>query len=90
MVGPQGLVDIYFTVSAKALGGKLVATYHDYSADESTASIDDLGDEINLLYATKFAKIYNGGIKYAAYSAGDAAAGKVDTDKLWIWMGLKF
>jgi len=36
------------------------------------------------------AKTYSAGIKYAAYSAGDVGAGKVDTDKLWVWLGLKF
>jgi len=86
----QGLEDIYFTISTKALGGKIVATYHDFSTDKSTSTVSDLGSEINLLYATKFNKIYNAGIKYATYSAGDSAAGKVDTDKLWIWTGFKF
>jgi len=86
----QGLEDLYLTISTKALGGKIVATYHDFSTDKSTSTVSDLGNEINLLYATKFNKIYNAGIKYATYSAGDSAAGKVDTDKLWIWTGFKF
>jgi len=86
----QGLEDLSFTISTKALGGKIVAAYHDFSTDKATSTVSDLGSEINLLYATKFNKIYNAGIKYAAYSAGDSAAGKVDTDKLWIWTGLKF
>lgn len=64
--------------------------YHDFSAEKSSASIDDLGSEINLLYAKTFAKYYSTGIKYARYSAGDVAAGKVDTDKLWVWAGLSF
>ena len=87
---PQGLVDIYLSVGGKAAGGKWAAIYHDFSADESTATVDDLGTEINLLYARKLGKHYNGGIKYAAYSAGDTAAGKVDTDKLWLWLGASF
>jgi hypothetical protein len=30
------------------------------------------------------------GIKYANYSAGDSAAGKVDADKVWVWLGKRF
>ncbi|MDR9436720.1 MAG: alginate export family protein, partial [Thiohalophilus sp.] len=86
----QGLVDLYVSLGGKIAGGKWLAVYHDFSADESTATIDDLGDEINVLYAKKFGKVYTAGIKYGAYSAGDAAAGKVDTDKLWVWGEMKF
>lgn len=82
-----GLVDLSVTLTGKVAGGKWLVSYHDFSADESTATIDDLGSELDLLYARKFAKHYNAGIKYAAYSAGDA---KVDTDKLWAWVGLTF
>ena len=57
---------------------------------EATENVDDLGTEINAVYAKKFAKKYSAGIKYAAYSAGDSTAGKVDTDKVWLWVGAKF
>ena len=30
-------------------------------------------------------KAIKAGIKLAAYSAGDATAGKVDTNKVWLW-----
>jgi len=86
----QGLVDAYISISGKALKGKWALIYHDFEADDPSAGIDDLGDEIDLLFARKFAKHYNAGIKYASYSAGDTAAGKVDTDKLWLWVGAKF
>jgi len=86
----QGLVDTYASLSGKAFKGKWAIVYHDYEADDSTATVDDLGDEINLLYAKKFSKNYSGGIKYASYDSGDAAAGKVDTDKLWIWASASF
>jgi hypothetical protein len=86
----EGLVDLYASVSGKALGGGWTVAYHDYSADESTATVDDLGSEINAVYAKKFAKSYTAGLKYAAYSAGDAASGKVDTDKVWVWVSAKF
>jgi len=86
----QGLTDIYLTVAGKLAGGKWAVTYHDFAADKATASIDDLGSEWDLLYARKLDNGVKLGVKYAAYSAGDAAAGKVDTDKLWIWTSIGF
>jgi hypothetical protein len=86
----EGLVDLYASVSGKAFGGGWTLVFHDFSADESTATVDDLGSEVNAVYVKKFAKNYKAGIKYAAYSAGDAAAGKVDTDKVWLWVSAKF
>ena len=86
----EGLVDLYASVSGKAFGGGWTVTIHDYSADEATDTVDDLGSEINAVYAKKFAKNYKAGLKYAAYSAGDSTAGKVDTDKVWIWVSAKF
>lgn len=82
-----GLVDMYASATTKLAGGKLVLVYHDYSADKSSPAVDDMGNEINLVYAKKFAKNYSAGIKYASYSAGDI---NVDTDKLWLWAGLSF
>ena len=86
----QGLKDAYVSVSGKLAGGAWAVVYHDYEADEDTATIDDFGDEINISYAKKFGKHYSAGIKYAAYDAGDTATGKVDTDKLWVWVGFSF
>jgi len=85
-----GLVDTYVTIATKLAVGKVVLTYHDFSADESSATVDDLGSEIDFVYSKKLNKNYVVGVKYAAFSAGDTAAGKVDTDKLWLWGTLKF
>ncbi|TQV76850.1 hypothetical protein FLL45_02520 [Aliikangiella marina] len=85
-----GLVDVYATFATSALGAKWTLTYHDFSADESSTGIDDLGSEVNLVVAKKFSKRYTAGFKYGAYSAGDAAAGKVDTDKIWIWLSAQY
>lgn len=82
-----GLEDLYISVGTKLAGGKLVAVYHDFSAEDGTVAADDLGSELNLLYAKKFAKHYNAGIKYASYSKGDS--GK-DLDRFWAWVGFKF
>lgn len=92
-----GLVDVYVGASRKVGPGKLSVAYHDFSADEGTASVDDLGTEINVAYGMKFGKRYNAGIKYAKYDAEDnfRPAGappvvSVDTEKLWVWMGVTF
>ena len=88
--GKLGLVDAMLTVSTKIGKGKLAVIYHDFSPDEDSAIVSDLGTEWNAVYTMKFGKNYKAGIKYANYSAGDSAAGKVDTDKLWIWGELSF
>ncbi len=84
-----GLEDIAISVGGKAGSGKWSVAYHDFSTDESTGA-DDLGDEIDLVYSMKFAKHYTVGVKGAFYSAGDDGSGKVDTDKIWVWLGAKF
>lgn len=86
----QGLADLYASLGGQLMTGKWTAIYHDFEADESTAGVDDLGDEINLLYSIKLFKHYNAGVKYASYSAGDSGAGNVDTDKFWAWVGAAF
>ena len=85
-----GLEDLYVKFIGKAFGGKWLVAYHDFSADDGTPTVDDLGSEVNLQYTRKFAEHYRFGIKYANYSAGDANAGKVDTDRAWLWVGASF
>ncbi|MBE0486182.1 alginate export family protein [Marinobacter sp.] len=85
-----GLEDISLTVSGALAGGRWVVVYHDFSANESTPAVDDLGDEWGVAYNRGFAEHYTAGIKYARYSAGDSAAGKVDTNKLWLTLGVSF
>ncbi len=84
-----GLNDMYATVAGKAAGGKWSATFHSYAANEASSTVDDLGTELNVVFSTKVAD-FPVGIKYAMYSAGDQDAGKVDTDKLWLWTGYSF
>jgi hypothetical protein len=85
-----GLEDLNISVSGKLLGGKWLASYHDYSADVAMSGADDLGDEMNLSYVRKFGKSISAGVKLANYSAGNAVFSKVDTDKFWLWAGAKF
>lgn len=83
----SGLTDTYFSVSTKVGPGKLTAAYHIFDADESTATLDELGSEFDIAYAGKFGKGYNAGIKAAIYSADDHS---VDTNKVWLWLGKAF
>lgn len=82
-----GLVDVIFTLSGKAGGGSWLAAYHDFSADDTSTGADDLGSEINLQYAMPFAKKYKAAIKYANYSGDN---GKVDANKVWLWVSTSF
>jgi hypothetical protein len=85
----QGIEDLYFGVGAAVLGGSFTAVYHQYEADESTATIDDLGDEINLQWTLPFKNNYTFGLKYADYRQGDIAA-KVDKQIFWTWLQMTF
>ncbi|WP_257255054.1 alginate export family protein, partial [Endozoicomonas sp. SESOKO3] len=55
----EGLKDLYASVGGKLFGGKWSVTYHDFTADEETATVEDLGKEIDLVYSKKFGKHYN-------------------------------
>jgi len=83
----QGLQDIYISVAGKLAGGSWKIVAHDFSADESSNNIDDLGSEIDAVYTKAINKTFKAGVKYAAYNAGDT---KVDTDKVWVWLEAKF
>ncbi|MEM6573325.1 MAG: alginate export family protein [Pseudomonadota bacterium] len=86
----QGLVDVALTLTGGLAGGKWLAVYHDFEADEATETIDDLGSELNLQYTRTFAEKYNIGLKFATYDAGDPAAGKVDKNIFWAWFNTGF
>ncbi|GGP43188.1 alginate export family protein [Shewanella saliphila] len=86
----QGLADTYVSISGKVAGGKWALVYHDFEADDSSATVSDLGNEIDAVFSLPIDKHYTVGVKYAAYSAGDAGAGKVDADKVWLWANAKF
>lgn len=83
----EGLIDIQFSLAGKNFDGNWLLAYHDFKADQASPVVDDLGSEINVQYTRKFAKYYSAGIKYASYSGG---SNKVDTDKLWVWVGAGF
>jgi len=85
--GGRGLEDMYFTVVGKVLGAKVVAVYHDFETDHDGI---DAGEEFDILAQKTFKQHYTVGIKYADYNAGDAALGKVDTEKFWLYGQIKF
>lgn len=76
----NGLQDAYLSVGGVLSGVKLLVVYHDFSANKGGI---DYGTESDFQVAMKISKLYTLIAKYAAYSAGDAA-GKVDTNKLWL------
>lgn len=80
----DGLSDTMFSVSTGLRGARLMAVYHDFSADNGAA---EYGTEIDLLAVKKFGPHYTLGLKYAGY---DADAHSVDTDKLWAWARAAF
>ncbi len=87
----EGLTDFYVSATGKVAGGTWLIAYHDFTSDEdAVGGFDDLGDEINLQYVRPIGKNYAVAAKYGSYSAGDAAFGKVDTDRLWLWLNAKF
>jgi len=87
----QGLQDIYVKVGSKVSGVKLLGVYHTFSADDEAGSgADDFGSEIDLLAVKKLENGVVVGFKYAGYSAGDTATGKVDTTKMWLWTQVSF
>lgn len=76
----NGLQDVYVSVGGAVMNVKLLAVYHDFSADQGGG---DYGSEWDIKAAKHIGKSYTVVAKYAAYTAG-SAAGKVDTDKLWL------
>jgi hypothetical protein len=83
----EGLKDLYLSLSSSAFGGKWIAVMHKFDADDASDVVDDLGTELNLQYTTKFAEKFNLGLKYAKYNG---ESGRVDADKIWLWIGTKF
>lgn len=80
----DGLNDAYVSIGTKVAGVNLVAVYHDYHAAKGG---NDYGDEINLQATMGINKYLSAGLKYAAYSKGDAFE---DTDKAFAWLEAKF
>jgi len=96
-----GLQDMNLHIGYKAKGfGKVLAVYHQFTADKAmqaasgTGTSDDLGSEIDFLYANKIPGVNNltGLAKYASYSGGDVkdATKAYTNDVTKIWFGLDY
>ena len=78
---PQGIRDIYATYLGKIQKASLQAAYHRFDADYGGL---DFGRELDLGVSYPLHKKLVGTIEYADYQAGNTAAGKPDTTKLWV------
>ncbi len=85
----QGIKDAYVSFSGAVGGGTLTFAYHDYKADETTATISSLGTESNIQWTLPIKNNYVFGIKYADYQQGDIAA-KVNKGVFWTWFTVNF
>lgn len=87
----NGLNDTYLSVSGTVPGNvNLMVVAHAFTADEKVAGDDDLGNEIDFVASTKFAKTYGVALHYAAYSQGDKAISNPDTNKVWLTLSADF
>mgnify|MGYP003632177736 FL=1 len=80
----DGLQDIHASVATSVNGVKLMVVYRDFSSDRNSV---DYGSELGLQATYAFDENYSVGAKFASYSADDFG---VDTDKAWLWAGVKF
>jgi alginate export protein len=80
----EGLRDGYIVVSGKLADIKLKGIYHDFQADSGG---NDYGQELDLSATYAFLEHYTVGLIYANYNSDQYG---VDTEKVWVWAGLKF
>jgi len=74
----NGLDDMYIKAEGNALGLKLTAVYHDFSAENGGV---DYGTELDLVATKKLNETFKVLVKYADYSADTFSA---DTQKIWV------
>ncbi len=87
-----GLIDMNAKLGYTAKGfGKALLVYHQFTADKAVNGKDDLGSEIDMLYANKIPGVNNlkGLIKGAMFSGGDIGQTK-DVTKFWVMLDYKF
>lgn len=78
-----GVEDAYLGATVPLFGGTAQAVYHDFSSEQSVATGNDYGSEIDLSYAHPVPGVKGlvALAKYADYSADDFS---VDTKKFWL------
>lgn len=82
-----GLEDRFVSIGAGSGGVDLLLVLHDFSTDIGGV---DLGEEVDLLAVKSLSKQWKAGVKFAGYSAGEAASGYADVDKFWLWTEFGF
>ena len=80
----DGLQDIHASVATSVNGVKLMVVYRDFSSDRNSV---DYGSELGLRATYTIDENRSVGAKFASFSADDFG---VDTDKAWLWAGVKF
>lgn len=86
----EGLKDLTFKLGYKSKDfGKLMAVYHDYKADESSISNDDIGSELDVVYAKSLTKDIKLVLKMADFKKGDVSSYN-DSKKYWAMLNYKF
>jgi len=81
---PNGIEDLYLSISGQAKKIKWLAVYHDFEAESSGTSY---GSEVDLQATYKTAWGQTFGLKGAFYEADDFSS---DTNKLWFWTAWSF
>ena len=86
-----GLDDVYGKLAYSYQDGKgsIALVYHQFSQETGGG---DYGNEIDAVWGHKLNADLSVGIKYADYSADDAATGgqAIDTSKGWLWAAYSF
>ena len=87
-----GLIDMNGKIGYTAKGfGKVLAVYHQFLADTEVDGQDDMGSEIDFLYANKISAVNGLSVllKGALFSGGDIGQTK-DVEKYWVQLDYKF
>ena len=84
-----GLEDVYGKLAYSYGDGSVALVYHQFAQETGGG---DYGNEIDAVWGHKVNADLSVGIKYADYSADDAATGgqAIDTSKGWLWAAYSF
>ena len=84
MTPPGGVEDVYVWAEAELFGGRLIAAYHQFSAETDGT---DYGNELDLSVTWNFAERYGLFVGLAHY---DAKSFSSDTNKVWVMLSAGF
>ena len=89
---PTGIADQYIGLEGLAFGLNWIVMYHQFDPYNSTASVDNLGNEWDASVEMKWGN-YGVSLAYAAYNAEDSEnlpVGIYDKEKLWLTLQASF